>query len=259
MKLLSAATVLVAVLIATPVVGDHREISDEDLQARVAALIEMLASPNDPPEQRSSRDDVHFAKSHDRNKQVRVFAAFRALLAEDERVIDLLLAHKNDDRYSYSVNRTDVDANRSVSDACKAIAYKKIVGFIDELRPICSPPYFAFPPPRETKGGTKRQGVLAYWENNKDVGLATIQIRALDAMIESFETVDAATVPNWHPDIHERRPVDEFNKLRAENIKQLKAIRLLVSTTKKPYVTQQVDTAWESMFGIAGSSRRWNK
>ena len=124
--------------------------------ARIECLIELLASKNAAPTvvgDAAMGDDqtLDFPKSYDRSLQVPVYLAVKELLAEDEAAMDLLLAHKNDDRYSFSVNSYK-DYNLSVSRACLWIAEQKLSCYEPEIAVITRSQFGVYPDLSPFKG-----------------------------------------------------------------------------------------------------------
>jgi hypothetical protein len=192
---------------------------------------------------------IEFPKPYDKSLQVPVYLAIQQLLAEDEPAIDHLLAHTDDNRYSYSVN-ADEDRNVSVSEACEAIVRRKLLSFEDELHFL-------------TRGGVcpyPFEGSLTqWWQKNKHRGLATLQIEAIDASIAFMGDLDSKTASPEHPEAN-RLPSDEFNRRREENLTILKAIRQSILLTGEPYRAKSIDYhGWAYLFGLPWTRRKLNQ
>ncbi len=230
---------------------------------RVELLIEQFASRNEAPTirgnaRRGEDQTIRFPDNYDEQLQVPVYSAMQALLAEEDTAIDLLLDHSEDARYSYSVN-SYADYNVTVGDACKNIATAMLTGFEDELH-VVSRSQFGIFPTREDPFRDSKQlpPLLDYWRQHKDLGVAKIQIQAIDAMLEYFRNADAETALPWHPDA---KPLEkrDFNRLRDKNIKTLTALRRYIIETGKRYRTNRIDGAHDCVFGLPWSGRKFNK
>ena len=251
------ATAWLLVATATPV--DAADAVQRERAARVKFLIDCLASKNTPPEvtgDASIGDEqtIRFPETYDESAQVIVYLAAQELLAEDEDVIDVLLEHENDDRYSFSINSVE-DYNVNVSQACNRIAWRKLHAYEPELHLITrsGPRYPDFDPFAGSKDSFAR-----WWKANKTRGLAQLQLEALDAEIKFMEQADSKTALPWHPDA-EPLPIAEFNRLRDENLQRLKAIRGYVSAAKVPYRPKELETFPQYVFGLPWTGRRQNK
>ena len=248
--LVAVAILLIA---APPLVGD--ESGDLEQAKRVACLIDSLASKNQAPiisgDARSGEDQtIRFPADYDRCLQVPVYLAVKELLAEDEVAMDLLLAHEDDDRYSFSVN-AQVDRNVTVSEVCEWIARQKLLAYEPELHVITGTQFQLFNP-------GERVSLKAWWAQNRQRGLVALQIEAIDAAIEFMADVDSATALPWHP-LAARLPPEEFNRRREANLQMLKAIRQYVVATGKPYRAKTLDDAHSRFFGLPWTGRRYNK
>jgi hypothetical protein len=231
------------------------------VRKRVEALIEQLASRNAAPLVRgdaSEGDDqtIHFPATYDETQQTPVFCAYKALLAEEDAAIDILIEHANDQRYSYSVNSTS-DRNVTVGAACEEIASAMIVGFDNELEVISRSQFGVFPARDPFDKSDPLPTVVSYWKKNKELGLAKIQLLAIDEMLKYFRNANGETDPPWHPEAA-RLDLSEFNRRRDANIRTLTAIRKYVSETGKRYKTTQIDGAHNCMFGLPWAGRRFN-
>jgi hypothetical protein len=224
-----------------------------DATQRIKLLIERLASPNVAPEIRDEGNEgwVKFSPSYDRDKQVDVYLAAQQLLGEGELALDLLLAHPKDDRYSFTWHSPS-DRNYPVSIACELIADRIIQSYEGEMNRI-SRSQFVFNPPLHSK-----ITLAQWWQENKKRGLVTIQLEALDQQIKVMEKLDAATASAWHPEA-EQHPRDEFNRLRDENLRTLKSIRIFVAMSGKPHRAKSLDHEHGVFFGLPWSRRYFNK
>lgn len=240
---------------------DNAKQANEATRKRVEALIEQLASRNTaPPVQGDARegDDqtIRFPATYDRTLQTPVFCAYKALLAEDEAAIDILIEHAGDQRYSYSVN-TYADYNVSVGDACSKIASAMIIGFENELDVISRSQFGVFPTGDPFDKSDPLPSVVRYWKRNNELGLAKIQILAIDATLTYFRNANGEAEPPWHPEAA-RLELSEFNRRREANIRTLTAIRKYVSETGRRYKTTQIDGSHDCMFGLPWAGRRFS-
>jgi hypothetical protein len=227
--------------------------------ARIECLIELLASKNAAPTvvgDATMGDDqtIDFPKSYERSLQVPVYLAVKELLAEDEAAMDLLLAHKNDDRYSFSVN-SSTDYNISVSGACRWIAKQKLSCYEPEIHVITRSQFGVYPEVSPFKG--PGESFESWWNKNKGRGLAALQLEAIDAEIKFMQEVDGKTALPWHA-AAEPLPIGEFNRLRDDNLRILKALRRYVSETQTPYRPNTLDSEYHHCFGLPWTRRRHN-
>lgn len=241
---------------------DRAKRESERTRKRVEALIEQLASRNAAPPVRgdaSVGDDetIDFPATYDKTLQTPVFCAYKALLAEDDAAIDILIEHTGDKRYSYSVNSIS-DRNVTVGAACEEIASAMFIGFESELEVISRGQFGLFPTADPFDKSNQLPSVVEYWKKNKELGLAKIQLLAIDEMLEYFRNANGETEPPWHPEAA-RLELSEFNRRRDANIRTLLAIRRYVSETGKRYKTTQIDGAHNCMFGLPWAGRRFNK
>jgi len=213
-----------------------------DPRDRVKYLIEMLASKNPAPVIKRkpiepfdvwAQDTIEFSLKHDTALQVTVYLALQQLLAEGDAAFDQLLAHTNDKRYSFTVERYapgpfHTRYNYSVSDACELIVECNVRPFEPELHFL-------------TKGQNRLYPTrdwdppwAEWWKKNKHRGLASVQIEAIDATMAFMRDTDAASQIPWHENAS-GYSTDEFNRLRDENLRILKAIRQSIVLTGQPY------------------------
>jgi len=233
-----------------------RDADREEARARAKYLIGMLASKNPAPEiqgeRKSDPKTIEFSKEYDKSLQVPVYLAIQQLLAEDEGSIDLLLAHKDDNRYSYSVN-ADNDENVSVSRACEKIVRRKYLPFEVELHFLTRGGVCPYPNLEPFQWSWAK-----WWQKNKHRGLATLQIEAIDASIAFIRDFDSKTASPEHP-AAQPLPIDEFNRRREENLKILKAIRQSILQTGEPYRAKSIDyPGWAYFFGLPWTRRKLN-
>ncbi|HUY90427.1 MAG TPA: hypothetical protein VMV10_16945 [Pirellulales bacterium] len=235
------------------------EAVERERVARVEFLIECLASKNAAPkvigDARVGDDQtIKFTKTYDKSAQAVVYLAAKELLGEDEGVIDMLLEHQDDSRYSFSVN-SYIDYNVTVSEACRRIAGRKLYSYEPELHVITRSG--AGYPDLTSYAGSKHPWAV-WWRENKSRGLPQLQLVALDAEIKFMQELDGKTALPWHPDA-EPLPIAEFNRRRGENLQTLKAIRSYVAAAKVPYRPKALVTFPNYIFGLPWAGRRHNK
>ena len=210
--------------------GEPNERSARETRGRVKYLIEMLASKNSAPPIRGDMGGdqfIEFPKGYDKSLQVPVYLAAQQLAAEGEAALEPLIAHTGDKRYSFSVTSSS-DFNRTVSDACEMLARTILTGFQDDLHYITRSQFDLYPKLDES------ETLAEWWKKNKGRGLPALQIEALDAGIAFMKDVDGKTAPPVYHD-GERLPLEQFNRLREENLRALKAIRRYVEDRREPY------------------------
>jgi len=215
----------------------------EQTRARVKYLIEMLASKNPAPEitgEKWERDAIiEYSKEYNDSLQVPVYLALQQLLAEGEGAFDQLLAHTDDNRYSFTVKRIEQFYNRSVSVVCKSIVERNLRCCHPELHLITRGHGWYSYPNLEPFGSLAK-----WWQKNNKRGLAALQIESIDDTIAFMRHLDGRTAAPWHAQA-EQYPIDEFNRLRDENVRILKAVRQYIVHTGKPYRPKVLD-GWSS-------------
>ncbi|MBI1914496.1 MAG: hypothetical protein HYS12_07130 [Planctomycetes bacterium] len=229
----------------------------DQTRARVKYLIEMLVSKNPAPKITGELDErdaiIEYSKEYNDSLQVPVYLALQQLLAEGEGAFDQLLAHTDDNRYSFTVKWTEQFYNRSVSDVCKSIVERNLRCCNPELHLITRggpDPY----PNLEPFGGS----LAKWWQKNKKRGLAALQIESIDDTIAFMRHLDGRTAVPWHPEA-ERRPINEFNRLRDENVRILKAIRQYIVQTGKPYRPKILDGWPSEIIALPWTGRQMNE
>ena len=256
-RLVAIGVTATAILTVHPVArGDDGQAKES--AARIGHLIKLLASRNQAPKIKgdaSLGDDpeIRFGAQYDRLAQVPVYLALNQLLAEGEGAFDLLLQHERDQRYSFSVNSYH-DYNVSVGQACQMIVERNILCFEPEIEVITRSQFGLYPPANQLMNTTFAE----WWSANKARGLAAIQIEAIDTTIAFMKEVDGATALPWHP-AAERLPIEEFDRIRDKNLRTLKAIRDLITTTGKPYTAKSLEGHVTYLFGLPWTGRKHNK
>jgi hypothetical protein len=251
---------MLAILVVVPSLRGDVEKEPENV-VRIKHLIELLASKNKAPKVRGNinegdDEDISFPKSYDKSLQVPVYLAVKELLNEDEAVIDLLLAHRNDDRYSFSVNFANRDFNVTVARACRDIVDRKISCYEPEMEFISKGQYGVRYPDLDPQADHDKAW-KTWWNKNKKRGLATLQIEAIDSMIEFMTKADGRTATPIHPDA-EPLPIKEFNRKREQNLRKLKAIRQYIVDSKTPYHPTALFDDAMYIFGLPWTGRHFN-
>lgn len=150
------------------------EREDREVSARMAYLIEMLASKNTAPvvhgnARQGGDETIRFTNGYDKALQVPVYLAAQQLLTEGEAALDALLAHVGDARYSFSLNFSNTDFNVSVSEACERIAERIVLAFKPRLHVLTRSQFGIYP-----KLEGVNQPLAKWWEKNKHRGLRTL-------------------------------------------------------------------------------------
>src|SRR5262245_12347818 len=227
---------------------------DEQTTNRITKLIDMLASRNAAPKivgDISKREiqgkpmgeiaQAIFDKSYDSNLQVPVYLAMQQLLAEGEVALDLLRKHKEDKRYCLSMHSIEDDKNVTVGFICSRIVWAILFPFEDELHFMTKDQYGVYP--------AGDHSIEEWWKDKKKVGLARIQIEAIDAMLDFMEKADAKKASPWHPEA-KKVPPTEFENRRKKNIRILKAMRETIVSTGKPYRPRTCLAWYEHVIGL---------
>lgn len=226
----------------------HRETTK-----RITHLINMLASRNPAPkligdDGREIRgkpmgDMVRavFHKSYDRDLQVSVYLAMQQLLAEGEVALDPLLKHADDKRYCLTISSMGDAENQTVGTICTGIFWAHILPFKEEMHFMTKAQYGVY-----SAGYTSAK---KWWIDKKKIGLATIQVEAIDAMLDFMHKADATKATPWHPEAKKVAPA-EFEKRRKKNIRVLNAIRETILSTGKPYRPRTCMRWYERIIGL---------
>jgi hypothetical protein len=233
---------LIPLLVVLPVAAPSllaREKPDRETTKRITHLIGMLASRNPAPKiiGSESRREIRgkprgeialavFDKSYDSGLQVSVYLAMQQLLTEGEAALDLLLKHQDDKRYCLTVESVEDAENKTVGTICSRIFWADILPFEDELLFMTKSQYGVYP--------AGYPSAKKWWKDKKKMGLAKVQVEAIDAMLDFMKKADAKKAVAWHPEAKKVAPA-EFEKRRKKNIRILKAIRETILSTGKPY------------------------
>jgi hypothetical protein len=257
-RIFSSLIPLLGVLAVSPrLFADEKP--DRESTKRITHLIDMLASRNRAPKivgdisKREIRGkpmgeiaQADFDKSYNSNLQVPVYLALQQLLAEGEPALDLLLRHQDDKRYCLSVHSIEDDENVTVGFICSRIFWAHIFPLNSELHFMTKDQYGVYPAGNDS--------VEAWWKNKKKIGLAKVQIEAIDAMLDFMQKADAKKASPWHPLAEKVRPA-EFEKRRKKNIRILKAVRETILSTGKPYRPRTCLAWYEDVIGLPWSKR----
>jgi len=208
-------------------------------RSRVKHLIEMLASKNPVPkitgELCQKEGIIEYPKEYKDSLQVPVYLALQQLLAEGEGAFDQLLAHTDDNRYSFTDKWCEQFHNRFVSDVCESIVERNLHCCHPELHLITRDEGWHSYPNLEPFGSLAK-----WWQKNKKRGLTALQIESIDDTIAFMRRLDGRTAAPWHAQA-EQFPIDEFDRLRDENVRILKAVRQYIVRTGKPYLPKTLD------------------
>jgi hypothetical protein len=239
-------------VITPPLFADEKP--DEETTQRITHLIGMLASRNPAPKligEESKREirgkpmgetvQAVFHKSYDSNLQVPVYLAMQQLLTEGEPALDLLLKHQDDRRYCLSIHSIEDDKNETVASICSRIFWAIVLPLEDELHFMTKDQWRVYPAGYDS--------AVAWWKDKKKLGLAKVQIEAIDAMLDFMQKADARKAVPWHPEA-EKIPPAEFEKRRKENIRILKAVRETILSTGKPYRPRTCLPWFEYLIGL---------
>lgn len=214
---------------------------DESTKKRVAYLIDMLASKNKAP--KIVGDDsgkeiegkpmgeiakAKFDKSYNSDLQAPVYLAMQQLLAEgDIATLDLLRKHKDDNRYSLTIISIENAKNKTVGDISTRVFHAHIFPCKDEMWFMTKDQYGRYPV-------LGKKSFEEWWEEKKKLGLAKVQLEAIDEMLDFMKKVDVSKAGSWHPEAP-RVTATEFEKNRKKNIQILTAVRDTILSTGKPY------------------------
>jgi hypothetical protein len=234
---------LLAVAVA-PLSADEEP--DKETTERITHLIGMLGSRNAPPKfvAMALHPEIKFDPPYNKNLQVPVYLAMQQLLAEGDACIDLLLKHQDDKGYCLSVYNCvdDYDKNRTVGDICKQIVWAKIRPFQGDL-------HFMTRGGRGKYPNLKGKSLKKWWERKKKIGLARVQIEAIDAELDFVQKADAKKAEGGIPDAPPLSSA-EFEKARKQNLRILKAMRETIRSTGKPYRPRTCINLPEYLIGL---------
>jgi hypothetical protein len=236
---------LLAVAVA-PLSADEKP--PTETTERITHLIGMLASRNAPPriDDMKGYAEATFDKAYDKNLQVPVYLAMQQLLGEGEAALELLLRHEDDEGYCLSVTDCDYDKNRSVGFICRRIFWANIRPFQAEL-------HFMTRGGRGEYPNLKGNSLKEWWEGKKKIGLAKVQIEAIDAELDFVQKADAKKAAGPIPDAPPLSSA-EFEEARKKNIQILKAMRETILSTGKPYRPRMcINTLYEQIIGLPWS------
>jgi hypothetical protein len=241
----------VLVVVAPPLFANEKP--DTETTKRITYLIGMLASRNPAPrivgddgreirgEPMGDMPRAVFGKSYDRNRQVPAYLAMQQLLAEGEVALDLLLKHRDDKRYCLSIKSIGDAKNLTVGTFCSRIFWENIFPLTDELHFMTRDQYRVYP--------ARYRSVEQWWKDKKKMGLAKVQIEAIDGMLDFMQKADAKKASPYHPEA-EKVPPTEFEKRRKKNIRILKAVRETILSTGKPYRPRTCLAWYEDVIGL---------
>jgi hypothetical protein len=236
---------LLAVAVA-PLSADEKP--DRETTERITHLIGMLTSRNPAPKivDMGGYAEATLDKAYDKNLQVPVYLAMQQLLAEGDAALELLLRHEDDKGYCLSVTNCDYDENRTVGFICMRIFWANIRPFGDDLHFM-------------TKGGRGEYPILKgkslkdWWAAKKKIGLARVQIEAIDAELDFVQKADARKATGPIPDAPPLSSA-EFEEARKQNIRFLKAMRETILSTGQPYRPRTcISTLYEQIIGLPWS------
>lgn len=221
---------------------------DRETTERITHLIGLLKSRNAPPKIVNMKDHAvaTFDKAYDTKLQVPVYLAMQQLLAEGDAAFELLLKHEEDNGYCLTVVDNDYDENRTVGDICMRIFWANIRPFENDLR-------FLTRRGREKYPVLKETSEKEWWASKKKIGLARVQIEAIDDELDFVQKADVKKAAGPIPDAPPLSAA-EFEKARKQNIRILKAMRETILSTGKPYRPRTcINTFYESLIGVPWS------
>jgi hypothetical protein len=192
----------------------------------------MLASKNPKPSTKNDspfhEPEISFSKDkYNPDLQIPVYLAIQQLLSEGEVAIELLLRHPQDDRYSISAYAAG-SFNMHVSRVCESLVEISISCFKPEINYITYDQEHVYP--KLAVG----ESLGEWWAKNKHRGLMALQLEAIDANLDFFKTVDGKKARPIYLS-ENRYEIDDFNKMRDENIVTLKTIRASIVARGESY------------------------
>jgi hypothetical protein len=207
--------------------ANGREDEDPGKKERVGLLIELLASKNDAPEAR--RGAIRVPKQYDKGAQVLVYLASQQLLAEGADAFDGLIAHFDDERYSFSYHGISGDGNMRVGGVCRWIMRQTVECYISEINLITRDQDWVY----LFRDG-EDANLAEWWKKNRNRPLQELQLDAIEHAIRFMTTVkwETATPPYLDGGKADR---EEFETLRLENLKILERMKASVTALKQPY------------------------
>jgi len=206
-------------------------------QQRIRVLVEALASKNIAP----GSDPL--PKNYDKNAQVVVYLAIQQLLAEGSAGFDILIAHFNDKRYSYTDKCPDDNYDRTVGDVCHMIVCRCAECYDCEIHLITRDQFNLY------LDYDTRRNLSDWWKNNRTRPLWSIQVEAIDRAVKFMETVDRDKARPTHMEAH-RLPVARFDALRKDNLRMMKELRASIEARKEAYRPKSIDGYFGTMTGL---------
>jgi hypothetical protein len=199
----------------------------------------LLTSKNPAPTKKKITEWVP-PKGYDTKAQAAVYLAIQGLLTDGSTAFDTLLAHFNDERYSFSVEGDQEVHNVSVGEVCRVIMVRTIQCADYEIE-ILTPDQLDIYIGRTAKGDLAK-----WWKANKHRPFWEIQVEALDDAIKFMESVDRLKCRKIHREA-ERLPPQKFEEVRKENLRKLKARRDAIASFEEPHRPKQLqDYDWTS-------------
>jgi hypothetical protein len=206
--------------------------------ARISALIGMLASKNPAPATREGIMNV--PKHFDKQAQAVVYLAIQQLLSEGSEAFDLLIQHLDDEEYCYSYNAPAGNFNVNVGTACYQVLIRSIQCYEFEIELITRDQHDLYLKWKSKPDAAK------WWADNRDRPLWQIQIEAIDEAIQFMETISRATARSSHP-YAEKLTVKEFEASRKKNLHLLEVRRKSIAVTQEYYRPKSVGNHFSTM------------
>ncbi len=203
-------------------------IDDPGKEERIRVLVELLASKNPAPKRREG--EIRVPENYDRNAQVIVFLAIQQLLVEGADAFEVLLAHQEDERYSFSFHGVQGDGNLSVAGACHWIVKQSVECYASEIHYLTRDQDFVY----LFRDGEADSNLSEWWKKNRARPLWELQIEAIDQQIRFMRTVDWKTARDPFLD-GGKLDQEDFETHRKENLAILLRLKNSIEAMKQPF------------------------
>lgn len=224
------------------------EVFVEAKTRRIQAVIEQLASRNRAPVK--SGPQMVFPEEYSDEAQTAVYLAMRCLLGEGSDGIDQLRSRFDDTRYAYSYTSPNGIHNATVGGACQRLARRVILAFEPEMARISSD-QVARPPWQDREFGD-------WWVAHRDRPLWELQISAIDAQIQVFETMRRETAASPHP-LAEKLSEEKFERLRKLNLARLQEIKNCIKEGRRAIIATEIDEDYGAMTKMEWPTRSFGR
>ncbi|HEY2837659.1 MAG TPA: hypothetical protein VGJ26_00810 [Pirellulales bacterium] len=230
-----------------PAAADDFELGQK---GRINYLIDAMASKNPKPDR--SGPSARLSKDYDPQAQAVVYLAIQQLSQEGSTAFDSLVAHFDDERYSYSYHSPNGIMNVTVGAACRSIMAHILLCYEPSLLNVAGQQGGATPW-RDYNGEKAKdrssRSLAKWWDDHRDESLSKLQIRGIDAQLAFQQSVTLEDARPFNP--YSRKITKEvFEQRRVENIKMLKELRASLEREQQPRLTKRDDFSLRYMAGL---------